>query len=307
MPYRTESGTHYHVTMGCSGAYIPCGTEGLAPCSICCGARRSYVAAGGTTASGDAGGAFLSAAQASPDAPVSRASGQPQIPDGGDILHPYDRRVTTVPEIRHEAAEDYVMRLADTLLAIKAGMDAVRDGQVASDSDLEGLASGALGDVLASLPEPTASSQPLPEVAVSPDDLVGDPLTPRQAFDARRHEEFLEAFRERTVDAIRRWDRDEWDRWRDANEGLAEYMKSNLWRERPPELSLFIDDEVESLLRRRYEDEVPCPSWRLAEQWQRHGRILTGGEDSWPGYAEALEEWDAESDRIWADRHETTT
>lgn len=37
MPYRTEHGSHYHMTEGCCGATMPCDAAGLAPCSICCG------------------------------------------------------------------------------------------------------------------------------------------------------------------------------------------------------------------------------------------------------------------------------
>ena len=36
MPYKTRFGSHYHMTEGCHGATIPCGTEGLSPCSDCC-------------------------------------------------------------------------------------------------------------------------------------------------------------------------------------------------------------------------------------------------------------------------------
>lgn len=36
MPYKTKSGSHYHLTEGCHGATIPCSTEGLEPCSDCC-------------------------------------------------------------------------------------------------------------------------------------------------------------------------------------------------------------------------------------------------------------------------------
>ena len=37
MPWKTKSGTHYHMTEGCCGADIQCGTSGLEPCAICCG------------------------------------------------------------------------------------------------------------------------------------------------------------------------------------------------------------------------------------------------------------------------------
>ena len=49
MPYKTRYGSHYHETYGCCGATDPCGsTDGLAPCSICCG--------GGSDGDGDGNG-----------------------------------------------------------------------------------------------------------------------------------------------------------------------------------------------------------------------------------------------------------
>ena len=47
MPYRTESGTHYHMTYGCCRATISCGTEGLKPCATCCGKAAGGAAPGG--------------------------------------------------------------------------------------------------------------------------------------------------------------------------------------------------------------------------------------------------------------------
>ena len=49
MPFKTQYGSHYHMTEGCHGATIPCGTEGLTPCSDCC--------RGAGKAGGDLGGA----------------------------------------------------------------------------------------------------------------------------------------------------------------------------------------------------------------------------------------------------------
>lgn len=41
MPYKTRYGSHYHEREGCCGATEPCSsTEGLSPCSICCGEGR---------------------------------------------------------------------------------------------------------------------------------------------------------------------------------------------------------------------------------------------------------------------------
>lgn len=36
MPYKTKSGSHYHLTYGCCGATISCSESGLVPCAICC-------------------------------------------------------------------------------------------------------------------------------------------------------------------------------------------------------------------------------------------------------------------------------
>lgn len=68
MPYRTQYGSHYHMTLGCHGATIPCDTKGLTPCADCCGPaaqqtgipiRRSKDAmfAGGTPTPAAAGSA----------------------------------------------------------------------------------------------------------------------------------------------------------------------------------------------------------------------------------------------------------
>lgn len=51
MPFKTQYGSHYHMTEGCHGATIPCGTEGLSPCSDCCGGASG----GGSPASSVAG------------------------------------------------------------------------------------------------------------------------------------------------------------------------------------------------------------------------------------------------------------
>lgn len=68
MPYRTKSGSHYHMTKGCHRATILCGTEGLTPCSTCCGggagrSSGSPVASGGTPAGIGGGGTSLSGSQ----------------------------------------------------------------------------------------------------------------------------------------------------------------------------------------------------------------------------------------------------
>lgn len=59
MPFKTQYGSHYHMTQGCHGATIPCGTEGLTPCSDCCGTRDGGTpSSGGSTPSGMSAGEF---------------------------------------------------------------------------------------------------------------------------------------------------------------------------------------------------------------------------------------------------------
>ena len=74
MPFRTKSGSHYHMTEGCHGADIPCDTSGLAPCSTCCGGggepggtgpASSPGTAPGASAQGDHGQAVVTPAPAS--------------------------------------------------------------------------------------------------------------------------------------------------------------------------------------------------------------------------------------------------
>lgn len=299
MPYKTKSGTHYHEAYGCCGATEPCGTEGLAPCGICCGSRAG---GGDGTAGGSDGSAYGSSSVFSAGSPSGMSATGLFDHEPSTVIptpEPTDVRVTNVATLRYEATDDYVMRLADSLLAIKASMDAARDGQYAPGADEVTVDSDSLRTVLEALPQASLGPSDLPDGTISPEDVAGKPMSPREAFDVQRQEEFMDSFRRQTTELIRRWDEDEWEEWREAREDLAEYMKGNLRRERPPELSLFIDEEVESLLRRRYEDDVPCPNWHLATQWQRYGRLLTGHEDRWPGYAEAKSRWDRESELIW--------
>ena len=59
MPFKTRYGSHYHMTEGCHGATIPCGTEGLTPCSDCCGNAGSSLGGGsalGTPSVTESGG-----------------------------------------------------------------------------------------------------------------------------------------------------------------------------------------------------------------------------------------------------------
>ena len=57
MPWKTKSGTHYHMTEGCCNAFIQCDTKGLEPCSICCGAKANDgIGAGAGSPSGGSNG-----------------------------------------------------------------------------------------------------------------------------------------------------------------------------------------------------------------------------------------------------------
>lgn len=46
MPWKTKSGSHYHMKEGCHRATIQCGTEGLTPCSDCCGGGHVVIGPG---------------------------------------------------------------------------------------------------------------------------------------------------------------------------------------------------------------------------------------------------------------------
>lgn len=196
--------------------------------------------------------------------------------------------------------DDYVMRLANTLLATKAAMEAAEGVTALPEQNRVDMNPEMVRAVVEGTAETSLGMRPAPSHDILADDILPT-ASPREEFNRRRHEEFVKDFRHRTEESIRAWDEDGWQQWRAENEGLAEYMKSNLRRERPPELSLFIDEEVESLLRRRYEDAVPCPSWGLLSQWQRYGCLLRGKESRWPGYDDARKSWDEETERLWSE------
>lgn len=240
-----------------------------------------------------AGGAFRTGGTGNGD---GSGDASPGVPADVPVWH--DERVTTVEEIRHVVAEHNVMLLAESLLAIKAGWDAASDGAVAPDMEVGSVTPQDYDDAMEALPAPSVARRDVPVADVSAEDLVSRPMTPREAFDARRGEEFLDDFRARTEDAVRSWC-EEWVRWRDSHARLAEVLRENLLGSRGHHHADFVDLEVESMMRERYDDEVPCPDDRLVLQWETYGRLLTGGEELWPGYAESRRVWDEESERMW--------
>lgn len=306
MPFRTRYGTHYHESQGCPAIAgketESCGTDGLEPCSLCCGEGRGGAGAGAAGSAGSTGAAS-GACSAESDglsstAPTSSPDGDAgrwvRI-DGGVACGTFAERPLSFP------SDEAKLRLVDALLVTKAGLDGMRDGQSAPQPRhvMSGPEETAHAMRVFEVAASATGSMPAPDEMIVPAPAEPAPKTPREEFDERRHAEFIEDFRRRREEEIRRWNDDGWQEWRDAHADLAEYMASNMRRERPAHLTRFVDEEVESILRQRYEDEVPCPCWGLADQWQRMGRLLHGKEDRWPGYEDAKAEWDAESERMW--------
>lgn len=110
MPFRTQHGSHYHMTYGCHGATISCDTAGLEPCSDCCGtdSQPASPASSSTGASRHAsalvGGSPTSASSDAPDPQVATG-------DGG------------------ATGDDATISPADAATLTDAGVDAMANGQ----------------------------------------------------------------------------------------------------------------------------------------------------------------------------------
>lgn len=147
MPYKTAHGSHYHETYGCHGATIPCSTEGLTPCSDCCGA-------GG----GRGSHTIVMESDVIGVAPMTYNGVQGTLYKLDDLLEPQRRKeissmdgVTTVviapeyaPEIRRtgifiEDGKGYTLIKAGEMTDI--GADALRDSAAAPSVDLADSAS----------------------------------------------------------------------------------------------------------------------------------------------------------------------
>ena len=101
MPYKTPFGSHYHLKIGCNGAFIPCGTSGLEPCSVCCGrisgANASDAGAGGGSASAGTTGHGLFTS----DEPSAEA-GSP--PPQGATPERHDIKPAQAPSLKAQSA-----------------------------------------------------------------------------------------------------------------------------------------------------------------------------------------------------------
>ena len=162
MPFKTQYGTHYHMTEGCSGATIPCGTEGLEPCAICCG--------NGGGRNGEPSGDGL----AGGSAPSAGMDGEYAIDDG-------------TPEVDGENGEngetdgDASTSISLTGDAITRGESGLTHGQSAPSGDVgrddikEGLerASNPDGhDALAQAGNRMYTSRAVPEIVLTEDELA---------------------------------------------------------------------------------------------------------------------------------------
>lgn len=112
MPFKTQYGSHYHMTYGCHGATIPCDTKGLTPCSDCCGGSHGTTG-GGTT----------------PGSPMAAGSGSPQATrriEDGDIVRWRDG-------YRNPGEEGRLMVAIEPLHAEDGGNGSVYVQEIGSD------------------------------------------------------------------------------------------------------------------------------------------------------------------------------
>lgn len=119
MPYRTPHGKRYHTSMGCHGATISCGTEGLAPCWYCDPGKRAErkvrrngtASGGGTTGrtgapggspSGATGGGEFSAATEGQARGFSAVSGSAMSDLFEQVASSTEVTFDALPEHYHE-------------------------------------------------------------------------------------------------------------------------------------------------------------------------------------------------------------
>lgn len=111
MPYKTEHGSHYHETWGCHGATIPCGTEGLTPCSDCCGTTTD---AGGKSGDGSAG------VLVGPGSTATNENDFPVIQHAYDAKHDAVMRSVVLPGERWLASDEMPAGKADNQVVAKS-------------------------------------------------------------------------------------------------------------------------------------------------------------------------------------------
>ena len=125
MPYKTQYGSHYHMTEGCHGADIPCDAAGLAPCSDCCASLPDGTADGKPCGSGG-----------------SPSAGFPTGPEGtGNVVnigHDESCDRSSADEITYETQQEPV-RSSDELVSkgtegLSVGLDVPE-----ADIDAEGI------------------------------------------------------------------------------------------------------------------------------------------------------------------------
>lgn len=109
MPFKTQYGSHYHMTQGCHGATIPCGTEGLAPCSDCCGTQDGGTSSLGSTPSG-----------------MSTGTGSPSGQETGEFSYEDSQSAGPAVDARHSESDS----------------DPVTDGSRITDAGRVALESG---------------------------------------------------------------------------------------------------------------------------------------------------------------------
>lgn len=140
MPFKTQHGSHYHMTLGCHGADIPCDTAGLTPCSDCCGT-------GDGSGTGGAGGSATAGMSAG--SPVRQA-----MRDGGS-----NPSVAPVPDRQQNRPRRRGIPNAVGVTYTGYFLDARQMGELMAHLEGQGLVAGGLGRTI-SCPHVTLSYMP---------------------------------------------------------------------------------------------------------------------------------------------------
>lgn len=258
MPYKTQYGSHYHMTEGCHGATIPCGTEGLTPCSDCCGtgsesggngSNGANVAAGGPPATGTSDEFHLDATSGVDEAAV------------GDVKH-----APTSLSIGDDVTSIGMSAVADgTSLA-----PAVRDMTPEMVSDLIGNLD-ALGLSDSGLSKPVLSPEERKEIGDAHDALVAE-------AEQEGHSEFAQ----RLIDEIGEWDGPMYEQWKRDNPDRISEVRRRPWKQRRHRA---LDQELFD----EYAKDNPAPHPEVLASYRKLGTILPDVIMRQPGYEQALQ------------------